>query len=264
MSEPSPVVHFQRLWKSFQSPRQSEVQALQDVDLQVQENEFLAIVGLSGCGKSTLLNLCAGLMFPEQGRVLFRGSPVVRVNPRVGYLTQEANLLPWLTLIDNVALPLEIKGLPASRRDAEGSEWIELMGLGGFERHYPHQLSGGMQKRAAIARTLAYDPDVLLMDEPFGPLDAITRLTLQDELLRLWNRRKKTIVFVTHDLTEAISLADRVVIMTRRPGRIKAIMPVPLARPRDVFHIAETPGFADLHRHLWDTFSSELEQVGAA
>jgi NitT/TauT family transport system ATP-binding protein len=257
----APVVHFQRIWKAFDSPQQTAVQALQDVDLEVRENEFLAIVGLSGCGKSTLLNLCAGLLFPERGRVLFRGQPVTRVNPRVGYLTQDANLLPWLTLSGNVSLPLEVKRLPRDEQERQARQWIELMGLGGFERHYPHQLSGGMQKRAAIARTLAYDPDVLLMDEPFGPLDAITRLTLQDQLLRLWNDRRKTIVFVTHDLTEAISLADRVVIMTSRPGRIRAVLPVPLPRPRDVFHIAETPGFAELHRELWDTFSSELERA---
>lgn len=264
MSEPSPVVHFQGIWKSFQGAGQDTVQALQDVDLEVRDNEFLAIVGLSGCGKSTLLNLCAGLLFPERGRVLFKGEPVTAVNPRVGYLTQEANLLPWLTLSGNVTLPLEVKRVAPVERERQAHEWIQLMGLGGFERHYPHQLSGGMQKRAAIARTLAYDPDVLLMDEPFGPLDAITRLTLQDELLRLWNDRRKTIVFVTHDLTEAISLADRVVIMTSRPGRIRTIMPVPLSRPRDVFRIAETQGFADLHRQLWDIFSSELEHIRAS
>ncbi|HEX6512978.1 MAG TPA: ABC transporter ATP-binding protein [Chloroflexota bacterium] len=264
MASGGPAVHFEHIWKSFQSRNQPAVEALRDVDLEVGENEFLAIVGLSGCGKSTLLNLCAGLLFPDRGRVVFRGEPVLRVNPRAGYLTQDANLLPWLTLRENVALPLEIKGLPAPDRGRQAGEWIELMGLDGFEGHYPHQLSGGMQKRAAIARTLAYDPDVLLMDEPFGPLDAITRLTLQDELLELWGRRKKTIVFVTHDLTEAISLADRVVIMTGRPGQIKAILPVPLARPRDVFHIAETSGFAELHRELWDVFSTELQGVRAA
>jgi ABC-type nitrate/sulfonate/bicarbonate transport system ATPase subunit len=260
----SAAVHFQNVSKAFRGVGQEPVLALQDVDLEVQENEFLAIVGLSGCGKSTLLNLCAGLLFPDHGQVLFRGQPVTRVNPRVGYLTQDANLMPWLTLSGNVTLPLEIKRLPAAERERQAHEWIELMGLGGFERHYPHQLSGGMQKRAAIARTLAYDPEVLLMDEPFGPLDAITRLTLQDELLRLWSSRRKTIVFVTHDLTEAISLADRVVIMTSRPGRIRAVLPVGLERPRDVFHIAEAPGFAEVHRELWDVFSSELERVRAA
>ncbi|MBV8087002.1 MAG: ATP-binding cassette domain-containing protein, partial [Chloroflexi bacterium] len=145
MPEGAPIVHFQRLWKAFESPAQTAVQALQDVDLEVRENEFLAIVGLSGCGKSTLLNLCAGLLFPEQGRVLFRGEPVTRVNPRVGYLTQEANLLPWLTLNGNVSLPLEIKRVPAADRERQASQWIDLMGLAGFERHYPHQLSGGMQ-----------------------------------------------------------------------------------------------------------------------
>ncbi len=253
------VVRFDGITKAFVPRKQRPVHALQNVAFDVQQDEFVAIVGPSGCGKSTLLNLCAGLSFPERGQVVFRGTPVTQINTRVGYITQDSDLLPWLTVLENVALPLEVKRRPPGERDAVARAWIARVGLAGFEQHYPRQLSGGMQKRCAIARTLVQDPDVILMDEPFGPLDAITRLVLQDELLRLWAARKKTIVFVTHDLTEAISLADRVVVMTRRPGRVKAILPVEIPRPRDVFHVAETPAFAEIHARLWDVFAAEIE-----
>ena len=252
------VVWFAGITKAFVARRRQAVHALQNVDFEVEQDEFVAIVGPSGCGKSTLLNLCAGLSFPERGHVVFRGTPVASVNTRVGYITQDSDLLPWLSVIENVALPLEVNGIGKRDREQKAAAWIDRVGLKGFEQHYPRQLSGGMQKRCAIARTLVYDPDVILMDEPFGPLDAITRLVLQDELLRLWASRRKTIIFVTHDLTEAISLADRVVVMTRRPGRVKAIVPVPLPRPRDVFNIQETQGFAEVHARLWGVFASEV------
>lgn len=254
------VVYFEHVSRHFITVKQGRVRALQDVDFGVSEGEFTSIVGPSGCGKSTLLNLLAGLSFPQEGRVLFRGQPVNAVNTAVGYVTQDSNLLPWFTVLENVVLPLEIQGMGRSERIDRAKDWIERVGLRGFENHYPHQLSGGMQKRCSIARTLVYDPDVILMDEPYGPLDAITRMVLQAQLLQLLETQRKTILFVTHDLTEAISLSDHVVVMTRRPGQIKAIIDVPLERPRDVFHITESSGFAEVHSRLWDVFHSEIEE----
>ncbi|MCL6637070.1 MAG: ABC transporter ATP-binding protein [Alicyclobacillus sp.] len=241
----------------------TELTVLADVHLEVRENEFTCIVGPSGCGKSTLLNLAAGLSPVSHGRVEFRGRLVQGVNTDVGYITQDSNLLPWATVLENVSLPLEIRHANWSRqqRTERALEWIERVGLKGFERHYPHQLSGGMQKRVSIARTLVYDPDILLMDEPFGALDAITKLTLQNLLLNLWQERHKTIVFVTHDLAEAITLGDRVVIMTKRPGRVKTVLAVDLDRPRDAFRLAETPAYAAVHRQFWDLFRDEVTEV---
>ena len=253
-----PMVRFDGVSKWFEGQGNAWTPALDGVDFNAAQDCFVSIVGPSGCGKSTLLNLCAGLCFPDQGRVLFRGVPITSVNTHVGYVTQDSNLLPWQTVLENVALPMEIRGVPRKERLDRARSWIELVGLRGFEAHYPHQLSGGMQKRCSLARTLVYDPEVVLMDEPFGPLDAMTRLVLQAELLRLWERRHKTIIFVTHDLAEAVSLSDEVVALTRRPGRIKAVVRVPLERPRDVFHIAEAKGFPEVVGSLWNLFRTEL------
>lgn len=236
---------------------------LDKVTLQTAENEFTCIVGPSGCGKSTLLNLAAGLSPVDAGRVEFRGDTVTSVNRQVGYITQDSNLLPWCTVLENIELPLNIRkvGKNSAERRALAMDWIAQVGLQGFENHYPHQLSGGMQKRVSIARTLVYDPDVILMDEPFGPLDAITKMTLQNLLLKLWEERQKTIIFVTHDLTEAILLGDRVVIMTRRPGTVKAVLPVRMPRPRDAFSLSETPEYATIHRHFWDLMRTEVDET---
>ena len=238
---------------------------LDDMTLRIEENELTCIVGPSGCGKSTLLNLVAGLSPVDAGRVEFRGRRVTSVNTDVGYITQDSNLLPWFTVLENILLPLEIRkvGKTSAQRRSLALEWIELVGLGGFAHHYPHQLSGGMQKRVSIARTLVYDPDVILMDEPFGPLDAITKMVLQNLLLRLWQERQKTIMYVTHDLTEAITLGDRVVIMTKRPGTVKAVLPVAMARPRDAFSLTETPEYAAIHRQFWELMRSEVIELDA-
>jgi NitT/TauT family transport system ATP-binding protein len=165
------------------------------------------------------LNLIVGLRQPSSGRIVFRNRPVTGINPEIGYVTQKDNLLPWRTLADNVELALEIRGIERAARRRRAHELIERVGLSGFEDHYPHELSGGMRQRANIIRTLIYDPELILMDEPFGPLDAQTRIVLQDQLLRLWSSTNKTIIFITHDLVEAITLADRVVVMTSRPGK---------------------------------------------
>jgi NitT/TauT family transport system ATP-binding protein len=232
--------------------------AVREISFAVPAQGFVAVVGPSGCGKSTLLNAAAGLLPAGEGAVEVFGRRVTGVDKRVGYITQDANLLPWMSVLDNVALPLKFAGVGRTEREARAMEWIERVGLGGFERFFPMQLSGGMQKRCSIARTLVYGPAVILMDEPFGPLDAMTRIVLQQELLSLWERDRKAILFVTHDLAEAIALADTVVVMTGGPGRIKATIPIPLPRPRDVGAIHATPGFAELFSELWALFQPEL------
>jgi NitT/TauT family transport system ATP-binding protein len=263
-SPPStPAVRFQNLYKAFiaQGPAARPLLALEDVSFAASRGEFISLVGPSGCGKSTCLNLLAGLTEPSAGSVEHHGAPVVGVNTRVGYITQDDNLLPWRPLLANVELGLEFRGVPPQERRRRALEFIELVGLGGFESHYPHELSGGMRKRAGIIRTLIYDTDVVLMDEPFGPLDAQTRVILQAELLKLWERTRPTVLFVTHDLVEAIALSDRIFVFTSRPGTIKREYRVALPRPRDVFHIHETPGFSDLYDALWADIRAEIQRA---
>jgi NitT/TauT family transport system ATP-binding protein len=235
--------------------------ACEGVSFAVPAQGFVAVVGPSGCGKSTLLNVSSGLLAPSLGEVRLFGNRIVDVDRRVGYITQDANLLPWMTVLDNVALPLKLAGVPKGERNERARAWIERVGLGGFEAFYPLQLSGGMQKRCSIARTLVYGPEIILMDEPFGPLDAMTRIVLQQELLALWERDRKAILFVTHDLAEAIALADTIVVMSHGPGRIKAVVQVPLPRPRDVGGIHATRGFAELFDELWALFQPEILPV---
>jgi len=237
------------------------VHALDDVSAEVDAGELLAIVGPSGCGKSTLLNLTAGLMKPGIGEVRFAGKPVTNINTHVSYVTQKDNLLPWRTVEANVALPLKLgahKRLSSKVRADRVTKYIDQVGLSGFERHYPSELSGGMRKRAQLARSLVYEPDVLLMDEPFGALDAQLRLVMQSELLRTWEGLGKTLIFVTHDLTEAISLADRVIVMSSRPGRIAAVERIDLPRPRDVFHVRFDPQFGGYFDRLWSALQGGI------
>nr|MDA8291717.1 ABC transporter ATP-binding protein [Actinomycetota bacterium] len=212
--------------------RERGLTALRRVSLTVAPGEVVSIIGPSGCGKSTILNLAAGLLTPTRGSVLFRGSELRGVNTDAAYVTQDANLLPWLTVSSNIGLALKLRGMPKAERAEKVSEWIELVGLKGFESHFPRELSGGMQKRCAIARALIYEPTIVLMDEPFGPLDAITRLRLQQELLNIFERARRTVVFVTHDLGEAVSLGDRVIVMSRGPGEVRGLVDVPIERPR--------------------------------
>ncbi len=235
--------------------------ALDFVNLAVDEGEFVTVVGPSGCGKSTLLNLIVGLLQLSSGRILFHNRPINGINPEIGYVTQKDNLLPWRTLVENVEIALEIRGVKTGERRRRAEELIERVGLSGFETHYPHELSGGMRQRANIIRTLIYDPELILMDEPFGPLDAQTRIVLQDQLLQLWSTTKKTIIFITHDLVEAIALADRVVVMTSRPGKVKQIAQVPIPRPRDVFQIHESQEFRNTYERLWKELRPEVEMA---
>ena len=239
--------------------------ALRDVNLDVRPGEFLSLIGPSGCGKSTVLNMFAGLTAPTEGRVLHDGRAVDGVNTRVGYVTQDDNLLPWRTTLANVEIALELKRVPREARRARALEYLGRVGLRGFEYHYPHELSGGMRKRVSIVRTLVDESvNVILMDEPLGPLDAQTRLLLQDELLQLWQGTGRTVVFVTHDLVEAIALSDRIAIFTSAPGRIKEIREVRIPRPRDVFHIHEAPGFADIYDAIWDDLREEIRRTREA
>jgi NitT/TauT family transport system ATP-binding protein len=205
-----------------------------------------------------LLNLIVGLMRSSMGRIVFRGAPIEGITTKIGYVTQKDNLLPWRTLIENVEIALEIRAIEKSARRVQAQNLIDQVGLSGFEDHYPHELSGGMRQRANIIRTLIYDPELILMDEPFGPLDAQTRIVLQDQLLKLWYASKKTIVFITHDLIEAITLADRVVLMSARPGRIKFIEQIAIPRPRDVFKIHEDAQFRSAYERLWQQLRPEV------
>ncbi len=257
------LIAFRGIRKSFWRGRQ-EVPALAHVDLEVRKGEFLAVVGPSGCGKSTLLNMTAGLMRPSAGEVHYRGAPVRALNLRVGYVTQADSLLPWSTVEENIAVPLRIQGVDATERRRRVAEQVALVGLSGFERAYPAQLSGGMRKRAALARTLVYGPETLLMDEPFSALDAQLQLVMQEQLLQIVKTTGATVVFVTHDLEEAIALADRVAVLSARPSRLLTVYDVPFARERDVYTIRHTPEFDAIYKDLWNLLAPAVRQEQAS
>lgn len=249
------MLSLNNLTKRFFS-RDRVIEAIKDISIDIERGEFITMVGPSGCGKSTILNIVSGLMRPTQGAVEVEGVPVQGVTRDVGYVTQQHNLMPWRTLLDNVAFPLEIAGVPKSERYDRASRLLKMVGLTGFEKSYPHELSGGMRQRGNIVRTLIYSPKVMLMDEPFGPLDAQTRVILQDQLLEIWSHTGVTVIFITHDLHEAIGLGDRVVLLSARPGTIVRIDKVPLARPRDIFRMHDSGEFRDLYDSIW----AELER----
>jgi NitT/TauT family transport system ATP-binding protein len=251
------LIEYRNVARRFHG-RSGSLTACEDVNLTVRRGEFLAVVGPSGCGKSTLLNMAAGLMAPSSGQVFYSGAPVPAPNTAVGYLTQRDTLLPWRTVEDNVAIALELRGESRTNRLRQAHQWLDRMGLAGFEKSYPAQLSGGMRRRVSLARTLAYEPETMLMDEPFGALDAQLRMVMHEELLKLWTGTRKTVIFVTHDLAEAITLADRIAIFSARPGRIRAVETVDLPRPRDVFRIRFDPRFADLHDRLWSYLEASV------
>lgn len=253
------VLEARNVYKVFVARGGKARTALRNVELAIRRGEFVCLVGPSGCGKSTILNMFAGLVTPSDGTILHDGRAVTDVNTRVGYVTQDDNLLPWRTALGNVELALECKGVGRAERRERAFDYLARVGLKGNEELYPHELSGGMRKRVSIVRTLVDDSvDVILMDEPFGPLDAQTRLILQDDLLRLWQGTGRTIVFVTHDIVEAIALSDRIAIFTSVPGSIKEVRDVTLQRPRDVFHIHETPGFSAIYDAIWNDLRDEI------
>jgi NitT/TauT family transport system ATP-binding protein len=236
-------------------------EALIDVDLEIVRGDFLTIVGPSGCGKSTLLNLISGLIAPTTGTISYFGQPVTGLNTRVGYMTQSDNLLPWKTVRKNIELPrvLARHRLPPAERERVASQYIAQVGLTGFENHYPSELSGGMRKRVALARTLIYEPETLLMDEPFAALDAQLRLEMQRDLLALWHSMQKTVVFITHDLMEALTLGSRIAVMSARPGRITLVRPITFARSRNIEELRFAPEFVALYKEF-----SELLRTGRA
>ena len=236
------------------------VTALQPTTLAIPENDFLTLLGPSGCGKSTLLRIIAGLDRPSAGRVTLDGKPVTGPGPERGMVFQSYTLFPWLTVAENIAYGLDERRMPEPQKREIVAHYVDRMGLRGFERHWPKQLSGGMQQRTAIARALANDPAVLLLDEPFGALDNQTRSLMQELLLGIWERDRKTVLFVTHDIEEAIFLANRVLVMSRRPGRIKSDIPVDLAHPRD-YTIKTTPAFTELKARLTEEIRAEALQA---
>jgi NitT/TauT family transport system ATP-binding protein len=224
-------IRLDHVTKEYQSQK-SSLQAIEDISLDVTDNEFLCLVGPSGCGKSTLLRMIAGLDSVSHGNILIDGKPVAGPSPKVGFVFQEYTLFPWRTVQKNVEFGLELKKIPAAERRKIADKYIDMVGLSNFRDSFPHQLSGGMKQRTAIARTLAVGPEILLMDEPFGALDAQTRNILQAQLLEIWQKEKIKIIFVTHSVDEAVFLADKVAIMTARPGRIKEIVDIGIPRPR--------------------------------
>jgi len=243
------MIEVQHVSQVFAARDGSEIVALDDVSLDVPRREFVTVVGASGCGKSTLLRLVAGLLRPTGGTVLIDGELVEQPRPDTGMVFQSPTLLPWANVLDNVLFPLKLMGERTPESAGRAQELLALVGLEGFEKKLPRELSGGMQQRAAICRALIHDPDILLMDEPFGALDALTREEMSLELLRIWTEQPKTILFVTHSITEAVLLADRVVVMSPRPGRVVDLIEVPLPRPRD-FEVEEQHEFQDCARRI--------------
>jgi len=240
------------------SQRGQRFAALRDVSLEVQAGEFISLVGASGCGKTTLLRIVDGLVPPSRGEVLVNGKVVTKPGPDRGFVFQQDALFPWRTVLDNIVFGLEVQGKAKREARQRADALVRLVGLGGFEQHFPHELSGGMRQRANLARALTIDPDILLMDEPFAALDAQTREIMQSELLRIWRSNRKTVLFVTHQIDEAVYLADRVVVMTSRPGQIKAVLDVNIPRPRDL-SVKRTPEFLELVDAIWKMIEEEVK-----
>ena len=237
--------------------RKQQIAALQDFNLDIREGEFFTLLGPSGCGKSTFLNVLAGLARKTGGSISIDGQPASGINREQGVVFQGYALFPWRTVLQNIEVGLEIRKIPKRERRETAEQFLHLVGLAGFGQRYPHELSGGMRQRVAIARSLAYSPSLLLMDEPFAALDAQTREILQSELLRIWEQHKTTIVFITHSLDEAIYLSDRIAVMTHRPGRIKSVLDIALPRPRPA-EIRHAPAFVQLREQAWDVLRDEV------
>jgi NitT/TauT family transport system ATP-binding protein len=257
-----PYIRASDIRLTFRPKNREPVTALKDFGLEVAKGEFLSIVGPSGCGKSTFLNALLGLLRPEGGVMELGGKRIAGPGLERAMVFQEFGLLPWRTVLANVELGLELKGVPRSTRHGRCTELINMVGLTGFEGHYPHELSGGMKQRVGLARALATDPEVLLMDEPFAALDAQTRDLMQAELLQIWDKAQKTVLFVTHSIEEAAYLSDRVIVMTARPGRTKSIINIDLPRPRD-YEMRLTPKFNDIKLQIWSTLREELTAKGS-
>lgn len=252
----SPLIDAQAVSKTFDT-RKGALCALQDFSIQVHEGEVVCLVGASGCGKSTFLNILAGFVAPSSGKVLLDGREITSVEPRCGMIFQNYALFPWLTVRDNVAFGPRMKGIAAKARYGQAQRWIDLVGLEGFEDAYPGELSGGMQQRVALSRALANEPDVLLCDEPFAALDAMTRQIMQHELLKIVQESRKTVLFITHSIDEALILSDRLVVMSARPGRVKAVYDNDLPRPRRL-DVQITSRFLELKKEVWELVQEEV------
>jgi NitT/TauT family transport system ATP-binding protein len=254
----APAISLRGLTKRFHSAGGS-YSAIQNIDLDVRAGSFLSLVGPSGCGKSTVLNLVAGLMEPTEGSVEVFGEPLRGLNRRASYMFQQDALLPWKTVLDNVLLGLELRGRVGAEGRALGRDWVQRVGLSGFEQAYPHQLSGGMRKRVSMAQSWIVDPDLMLMDEPFGALDVHTRQRMEGEILDLWAASGKTVLFITHDLEEAIALSDEIAVLSTGPAsRIVARHKVDLSRPRQLLDIKTEPRFGELYRTIWTDLRKEV------
>lgn len=256
-----PAIQVSNISITFAPPNREPVLAVEDVSLTVPDGRIVAIVGPSGCGKSTLLNLVSGLLRPSAGSVLVKGKHVTGIRTDVGYMFARDGMMPWRTALENVEFGLEVRKVPDRRTVAR--KWLGKVGLEKFENHYRHELSQGMRQRVAVARTFAIEPDILLLDEPFGALDSQTRLILQELFLSVWERTRKTVLFVTHDLHEALFLSDEVVVFTNRPGTVKSVVAVDLPRPRlSAAEISVSPEYQDLFRRLWSDIKSEVQEFG--
>jgi NitT/TauT family transport system ATP-binding protein len=247
------------LSKSFQLAG-TAIEAVRDVSFSVRRGEFVALLGPSGSGKSTILNMVATLIKPSGGQILIDGTPVVsgKATPNVGYVFQRDTLFPWRTVAANIGYGLQLSGVSVADQKARIAACVAQAGLQGFEEAYPSALSGGMRQRAALMRTLVVEPQILLMDEPFGALDTHTKIDMHEVLLRIWEREQQTVLFVTHDLGEALTLADRIILLSARPGMIKDIFEVDFARPRDAVKVRETPRYAELFQHIWHSLGEEF------
>ena len=259
----TPTIELRGVQRDFVSPTGKRVTALRDFDLSVRPGEFVAIVGPTGCGKSTTLNLITGIAKPTRGEVRIMGRPVDGIDRRVGFVFQTDALFPWRSVVRNIAAGPLYRGVPRETALAQAQEWVKRVGLAGFENHYPHQLSGGMRKRVTLAQTFINKPDILLMDEPFSALDVQTRVVMQDELLGIWSTSKAAVVFVTHDLEEAIALADRVYVLTAGPATVKSVYDIDLPRPRVTSEIRYAPHFLELSRQIWDDLRDEVQRTYA-
>jgi NitT/TauT family transport system ATP-binding protein len=248
----------QNLRKSFRSQRSdAPILVFENITFEVHASEFISLVGPSGCGKTTFLRILDGLIPHDEGEILLDGKTIIKPGPDKGFVFQDSSLLPWRSVIDNVIVGLELQGVDKREARRKAERYILLVGLAGFEHHYPHELSGGMQQRVNLARALIVEPQVLLMDEPFASLDAQTREIMQAELLKMWRQTQKTVIFVTHQIEEAIYLSDRVVVFSARPARIREIVKVNLPRPR-LLSIKRNKDFLDLVDHVWDIIQDEV------
>jgi len=256
-----PAIQITGVTRRFLTPEGTFHTAMHDFSLTVKRGEFACVVGPTGCGKSTTLNLVTGLITPSAGQVRVMGQPVNGIDQRVGFVFQSDALFPWRNVLDNVAAGPRYRGVSKAEANDKARHWIARVGLGKFETLYPHQLSGGMRKRVALAQTFINEPEILLLDEPFSALDVQTRTVMQDELLKLWSGTQASVVFVTHDLEEAVALADQVVVLTASPATVKKVHTIDLPRPRVMSDIRYEQKFIDIARHIWDDLREEV-QIG--